>query len=50
MRLFENERINMVYSHVDRIILGGAFPTGGELRLEAAKELGVEFFLQRREI
>ena len=49
-RLFEDGEINMVYSHVDRIIVGGAAPSGRELKLEAGKELGVEFFLQRREM
>ena len=49
-RLFEDGEINMVYSHVDRIIVGGAAPSGRELKLEAGKELGVGFFLQRREM
>jgi 4-deoxy-L-threo-5-hexosulose-uronate ketol-isomerase len=40
----------MVYSHVDRIIVGGACPVGSELKLEVTKELGVDFFLQRREM
>ena len=49
-RLFEDERINMVYSHIDRLIVGGAYPTGKALKVEAAKELGADFFLQRREM
>ena len=39
----------MVYSHVDRIIVGGFCPVQS-IRLEAGKEIGADFFLQRREI
>jgi 4-deoxy-L-threo-5-hexosulose-uronate ketol-isomerase len=49
-RLFEEGRINMVYSHVDRIIAGGACPAEERLALAVTKELGVEYFLQRREL
>jgi len=49
-RLFQDAEIRMVYSHVDRIIVGGVVPSGRELKLEMGKELGVEFFLQRREM
>jgi len=49
-RLFEPGRILMVYSHVDRIIAGGACPAGERLELAVTKELGVEYFLQRREM
>lgn len=48
--LFEPGRINMVYSHVDRIIAGAAYPASAPLPIEASKELGVDFFLQRREL
>lgn len=41
--------ITLVYSHVDRIIAGGAVPIE-PLALEAGKELGVSFFLERREL
>lgn len=49
-RLFEEDRVNMVYSHVDRIIVGGVLPVKEPLRLEVSKALGVDYFLQRREI
>jgi 4-deoxy-L-threo-5-hexosulose-uronate ketol-isomerase len=49
-RLFENDKMNMVYSHIDRIIVGGVCPAGQELGLKVTKELGVDFFLQRREM
>jgi 4-deoxy-L-threo-5-hexosulose-uronate ketol-isomerase len=48
--LFENDRVHMVYSHIDRIIVGGVCPAEKELKLTVAKELGVDSFLQRREM
>ncbi len=49
--LFSDGAINMVYSHVDRIITGGACPVGEPLVLSAdPKELGAAFFLERREM
>jgi len=41
--------ITLVYSHVDRIIAGGVVPVE-PLALEAGKEMGVSFFLERREL
>jgi 4-deoxy-L-threo-5-hexosulose-uronate ketol-isomerase len=49
-RLFEEDKTNMVYSHIDRIIVGGVYPAAKELELKVTKELGVDFFLQRREM
>jgi len=49
-RLFEEDRVNLVYSHIDRIIVGGVCPVQETLRLEVTKGLGVEYFLQRREM
>ena len=48
--LFEKDKMKMVYSHVDRIIAGGVCPGNSELELTVTKELGVDFFLQRREL
>jgi 4-deoxy-L-threo-5-hexosulose-uronate ketol-isomerase len=48
--LFEKDRLNMVYSHIDRIIAGGVYPVNGTVELQGTKELGVDFFLQRREM
>jgi 4-deoxy-L-threo-5-hexosulose-uronate ketol-isomerase len=42
--------MNVVYSHIDRIIAGGACPVDRALNLKVTKELGVDFFLQRREL
>lgn len=49
-KVFEANEVKLTYSHVDRIIFGGAMPVDRELTLEAGKEMGVEFFLQRREM
>ena len=43
-------KITLTYSHVDRIIAGGIVPTSAPLALEAGKELGVDYFLERREL
>jgi 4-deoxy-L-threo-5-hexosulose-uronate ketol-isomerase len=48
--LFEKDRLKMVYSHIDRIIAGGVCPADTELKIAVTKELGVETFLQRREM
>jgi 4-deoxy-L-threo-5-hexosulose-uronate ketol-isomerase len=48
--LFARGEIVLVYSHVDRMIAGSACPAGKALALEAGKELGVNFFLERREM
>jgi len=50
-RLFVPGEIQLVYSHIDRIITGGALPTNGPLALTGdPKALGAEFFLERREM
>lgn len=46
---FENE-IKLVYSHIDCIIFGGAMPVGRALKLEAGDELRANYFLERREL
>ena len=48
--LFEKGKINTVYSHVDRIIVGGATPGKDALKLEAGDELRAAYFLERREL
>jgi len=48
--LFKPNEIVMVYSHVDRMIAGSACPGDKALTLSAAKELGVDYFLERREM
>lgn len=48
--LFSKGEINMTYSNIDRIIAGSACPLENSLRLEAGKEIGAEYFLERREL
>ena len=48
--IFKDDQIELVYSHVDRIIFGGIKPVYKELKLEAGKEMGVDYFLERREM
>jgi len=48
--LFSAGQIHLVYSHLDRMIVGGAVPTTDALALEAGKELAAEYFADRREI
>lgn len=48
--LFNRGIVKMVYSHDDRCIIGGAVPQGIPLSIKADKEIGTDFFLQRREV
>lgn len=48
--LFETNKVKMVYSHHDRMIIGGAIPADGSLKLEAEASLKTAYFLERREI
>jgi 4-deoxy-L-threo-5-hexosulose-uronate ketol-isomerase len=48
--LFVPGELKMVYSHIDRIIISGVVPTDKPLKLEASKQLGVDYFLERREM
>lgn len=48
--LFQADKINLVYSHIDRIITGAAVPVNEKLVLTAGDELRAEYFLQRREM
>lgn len=49
-QLFKKGEMNFVYSHMDRFVVGGVCPVDHELALKVTKELGVDFFLQRREM
>ena len=49
-KVFVADEISLTYSHQDRMIAGGAMPVNGELKLGSTKELGTEFFLERREM
>jgi len=53
-RLFEADDVTATYSHIDRIIIMGAMPVFQEVNLEkninCQKNLGVDYFLERREL
>lgn len=49
--LFTPDKLELVLTHEDRLIIGGAYPVKQEVKLETdLKELGVSFFLERREL
>lgn len=48
--LFQPGRISLTYTHYDRMIVGGAVPTGDALQLAAIKPTGTKGFLDRREL
>ena len=48
--LFVPGEIKFVYSHVDRIIIGAAVPTEQAISIQGSKELGTDYFLERREM
>jgi len=47
--LFVDGRINLTYSHLDRMIVGGIVPLVEELSIDHIKETGTDRFLERRE-
>lgn len=49
-QLFFADEIKLVYSHIDRIITGGAMPVKEKLVLTAGDELRAAYFLERREL
>ena len=49
-KIFFEDEIKLVYSHIDRIIFGGAMPVSKTLRLEAGAELRAKYFCERREL
>ncbi|GAB4526151.1 MAG: 5-dehydro-4-deoxy-D-glucuronate isomerase [Anaerolineae bacterium] len=49
--LFQPDALLLTYTHIDRVIIGGAAPVSQPVSLQAdAKTLGAAFFLERREI
>lgn len=48
--LFVPGEVNVVYTHHDRIVLGGAVPSGKQLPLPTFDELRAEYFLANREV
>ena len=52
--IFIKNDVTAVYSHIDRIVTLGAMPVDKKIKLDknidAMKDFGVDFFLQRREL
>ena len=48
--LMQDDSVQLVYSHFDRVIIGGAKPVNKTLALPNHSELRADFFLQRREL
>jgi 4-deoxy-L-threo-5-hexosulose-uronate ketol-isomerase len=48
--LMMNDQVKLVYSHYDRVIIGGAKPVSNALVLETHPELRADYFLERREL
>lgn len=50
-KIFEADQYTMVYSHIDRIVVGGIMPVAKKVSIsdEVGKQFGVSYFLERRE-
>lgn len=48
--LFAAGHIRLIYTHYDRMVVGGVVPGGAPLVLDAVKETGTAGFLDRREL
>lgn len=48
--LFVPGKVLLTYTHNDRMIFGGVTPTTKSLEIKLSSELGVEYFLERREL
>ena len=48
--LMQDNKVSLVYTHYDRVIVGGVKPVNQSLVLETEEELKAAFFLERREI
>ncbi len=49
-KIFSADEVNFVYTHYDRVIVGGAMPVNSTLALEAVDQLRADYFLERREL
>ncbi|MBD8067809.1 5-dehydro-4-deoxy-D-glucuronate isomerase [Bacillus sp. PS06] len=49
-KLFDPGQVLLTYTHNDRMIFGGVTPAEEELTIKLDKELGVDYFLERREM
>lgn len=50
--IFTADNYTLTYSHIDRIIIGGVMPVNNTVTIgdEMGKQLGVSYFLERREL
>ncbi|MCB1331786.1 MAG: 5-dehydro-4-deoxy-D-glucuronate isomerase, partial [Maritimibacter sp.] len=48
--MFADREIRLVYTHYDRMTIGGAVPAGGSLTLDKVDETRTATFLERREM
>ncbi|WP_224070447.1 5-dehydro-4-deoxy-D-glucuronate isomerase [Arachidicoccus terrestris] len=48
--LIQKDKLKLVYSHYDRVIVGGVSPVDATVKLENEPELKADYFLQRREL
>jgi len=51
-KIFNADNYTLTYSHIDRIIIGGVMPVQQSVMIgeEVGKQLGVSYFLERREL
>ena len=49
-KLFASDEVLMVYTHNDRLIIGGALPVKEDLKLETVDLIRSEYFCERREL
>jgi len=49
-KVFVKDEISLCYTHVDRVVFGGAFPAAKKLQLKGGKDFGSDVFLDRREL
>ena len=49
-KIFAPGEISITYTHNDRMIFGGVTPTDEVLEIKLDQELGVDYFLERREL
>ncbi|WP_117196310.1 5-dehydro-4-deoxy-D-glucuronate isomerase [Rhizobium terrae] len=48
--LFQNGKVSFTYTHVDRLIVGGAVPTSSTLTFGGGEDIGTPFLLSAREM
>lgn len=49
-QLIQKDKLKLVYSHYDRVIVGGVSPVDATVQLENEPELKADYFLERREL